>query len=52
MGTRVHLAEPAESRALWQCFFEDVIRNAHPDARNWRRFMIEKFFLGLGEPRD
>jgi glycosyltransferase involved in cell wall biosynthesis len=54
-ATRYHSAEPAEpaeSIALWQCFFEDVIRNSHPDARNWRRFMIEKFFLGLGEPRD
>lgn len=35
-----------ESRAiLWQRFFTDVVRQAHPDAPNWKRLMIEKFFL-------
>jgi glycosyltransferase involved in cell wall biosynthesis len=40
----------AGSAALWQCFFQDVIRKAHPDAPNWRRFMIDKFFLSAAEP--
>jgi glycosyltransferase involved in cell wall biosynthesis len=40
----------ASSAALWQCFFEDVMRKAHPDAPNWRRFMIDKFFLSVDEP--
>ena len=35
---------------LWQCFFEDVIQKTHPDAPNWRRFMIDKFFLTVDEP--
>jgi hypothetical protein len=35
---------------LWQRFFGDVIRKAHPDAPNWRRFMIEKFFLSGDKP--
>ena len=40
-----------ESRApLWRRFFADVIRHAHPDAANWRRFMIEKFFLTSDQP--
>jgi glycosyltransferase involved in cell wall biosynthesis/GT2 family glycosyltransferase len=35
-----------ESRAaLWRRFFADVIQQAQPDAANWRRFMIERFFL-------
>jgi O-antigen biosynthesis protein len=36
--------------ALWRCFFEEVIRKAHPDAPNWRRFMIDRFFLPVDEP--
>ena len=35
---------------LWQRFFGDVIRKAHPGAPNWRRFMIEKFFLSGDKP--
>jgi glycosyltransferase involved in cell wall biosynthesis len=35
-----------ECRApLWRRFFADVIRQAQPDAANWRKFMIERFFL-------
>ena len=49
-GTRPRSVEPAGNTAPWQRFFGDVIRNAHPDARNWRRFMIDKFFIGLDEP--
>jgi glycosyltransferase involved in cell wall biosynthesis len=30
---------------LWRAFFADVIRHIHPDASNWKRFMIEKYFL-------
>ena len=30
---------------LWRAFFVDVIRHTHPDASNWKRFMIEKYFL-------
>lgn len=44
------IANPSICAPLWRCFFEDVIRNAHPDAQNWRRFMIGKFFLFLDEP--
>jgi hypothetical protein len=33
--------------AVWRCFFADVIRKSHPDAPNWRRFMIDKFFLSV-----
>jgi GT2 family glycosyltransferase len=40
------------SRApLWRQFFADVIRQAHPDAGNWRRLMIERFFLAVDPPR-
>jgi glycosyltransferase involved in cell wall biosynthesis len=40
-----------ESRApLWRRFFADVIRQAHPDAANWRQFMIERFFLTANQP--
>ena len=40
-----------ESRApLWRGFFADVIRQAQPDAANWRRFMIESFFLTADQP--
>jgi glycosyltransferase involved in cell wall biosynthesis len=39
----------ASCAPLWECFFEDVIRKAHPDASNWRRFMIDKFFLSVDE---
>jgi glycosyltransferase involved in cell wall biosynthesis len=45
--TADHLASRA---ALWRCFFEDVMRKAHPDAPNWRRFMIDRFFLAIDEP--
>jgi glycosyltransferase involved in cell wall biosynthesis/GT2 family glycosyltransferase len=41
-----------ESRApLWRRFFADVIRQAHPDAPNWRRFMMERFFLTANQPQ-
>jgi glycosyltransferase involved in cell wall biosynthesis len=41
-----------ESRApLWRRFFADVIRCAHPDAPNWRRFMIARFFLTEDQPQ-
>ncbi len=40
----------ASGAAMWRRFFEDVVRKAHPDAPNWRRFMIDKFFLSTGEP--
>jgi glycosyltransferase involved in cell wall biosynthesis len=41
-----------KSRApLWRYFFAEIIRQAHPDASNWKRFMIERFFLVVGEPR-
>jgi hypothetical protein len=42
--------QSASCAALWRCFFEDVIRKAHPDAPNWRRFMIDKFFLSMDQP--
>jgi hypothetical protein len=41
-----------DSAPSWQSFFADVIQTAHPDARNWRRFMIEKFFLSLDKAGD
>jgi O-antigen biosynthesis protein len=35
-----------ESRApLWRRFFADVIARSHPDAANWRQYMIERFYL-------
>lgn len=35
-----------ESRApLWRSFFAAVVQQAHPDASNWKRLMIEKFFV-------
>jgi len=30
---------------LWRQFFADVIRHTHPEASNWKRFMMEKYFL-------
>jgi GT2 family glycosyltransferase len=35
----------ATHASLWRAFFAGVIRHAHPDASDWRRFMIEKYFL-------
>lgn len=41
------------SRApLWFRFFADALTRSHPDAPYWRRFMIEKFYLGMNEPRE
>jgi hypothetical protein len=34
--------------SLWRAFFAGVIRNTHSDASNWRRLMIEKHFLAVG----
>ncbi len=36
----------------WRSFFADAMRQAHADAPNWRRFMIEKFFLVVNEPAN
>ncbi len=34
----------------WQQFFSAVVRNAHVNSPNWRRFMIEKVFLAADKP--
>lgn len=44
------LFHPPSCAPSWRCFFDDVIRKAHPNAPNWRRFMIDKFFLSVEEP--
>jgi glycosyltransferase involved in cell wall biosynthesis len=44
-------AAPETGRtAQWQRFFEGVMRTAHPDARHWRRFMIDRFFISADNP--
>ena len=41
-----------ESRApLWRGFFAEVIGRSHPDAANWKRSTIERFFL-TGDPTE